>query len=153
MILRESCHPRTVYAAMRGTWRPRTAAFVVVEGCLAWISGSYGLNLLYSSQFRQMVTPATIQSIESIGPLHLFGEGLLLGAALLIIGLVLFRPVIAVAGHTVMAVLLVSLGVSIFQVDALNEVFLVMGLVLHPTMAVALSHDVGTALGSADARK
>ena len=137
----------------RGAWVPRSTAFVVVEVSLGWISASYGLNLIFSDPYKRLVTPATLAAIESIGSLELFGYLLLAGSVLLATGIIGRWPIAAAVGHLVMAVVFVSIGVSVLQVAPLNQVFLVMGLVLHPTMAIALARDVGTAAGNRDLRK
>lgn len=137
----------------RGSWVPRSKAFIVIEVGLGYIAASYGVNLILSDSYRKLITPVTLAAVESVMPLYMYGYLLILGSVLLAIGLVGRWPLYASVGHLVMAVLFSSIGVSVLQVAPLNEVLLVMGLLLHPTMATALARDVGKAAGEQALRK
>jgi hypothetical protein len=134
----------------RSAWRPRSPAFMAVEVALAWISGSYGLNLVYDGQYRRLVSPMTIESIQQFAPLDTWGWSLAGGAFLLLAGTVAHSPVLAIAGHVVQVFILTALGVAVFEVDALNHVFLIIGAVLHPVLAATVTGDaVRTAVRTA----
>ena len=137
----------------RGGWVPRSIAFVVIELGLGWMGFSYGLNLIFSEPYRRLVTPATLDAIESIAPLQNFGYVLIFGSTCLFIGLACRWPLFASVGHLIMSVVFVALGISFLEVAPLNQTFIVLGLVLHPTMATALARDVGKAAGEKALRK
>jgi hypothetical protein len=130
-------------------WRPRSRAFLAVDLGLAWISLTYGINLLYQNHFRTVVTASTTSAIESIAPLLWWGIAFIVGAVLLVVGLAARRPHIAIAGHCTSAVVLVALGIAVVEVAPLNHFALVLGGVLHPVMAMTLAGDWGHAQGAA----
>jgi hypothetical protein len=131
-------------------WRPRSRAFLAVDLGLAWISFTYGINLLYQAHFRTVVTPSTTAAIENIAPLEWWGIAFITGSVLLMVGLAARRPHIAIAGHCTSAVVLVGLGIAIVEVAPLNHFSLVLGGVLHPVMAMTLAGDWGHAQGAAE---
>jgi hypothetical protein len=133
-----------------GVWRPRSRAFLAVDLGLAWISFTYGLNLLYQNHFRTVVTAGTTSAIEQIAPLLWWGITFVTGAALLTLGVAAQRPHLAIAGHCASAVALVGLGIAVVEVAPLNQFALVLGGVLHPVMAMTLAGDWGHAQGAAE---
>ena len=126
-------------------WRPRSRAFATVELSLAWISITYGLNLIFSAQYRTLVTPLTLAAIREFAPLPAWGWALVAGGSLLALGVGTSWPYVAVAGHAAQAFVITALGAAVFQVDNLNQVFLVIGVVLHPVMAMTLGRDASAA--------
>jgi hypothetical protein len=132
-----------------GVWRPRSRAFLAVDVALAWISLTYGMNLLYQTHYQTVVTPSIYTSIQSIAPLEVWGTAFVGGAVLLVAGLAIRRPHIAIAGHLTSAMVLVGLGVAVVEVSPLNQVSLILGVVLHPVMAMTLAGDWGHAQGAA----
>lgn len=137
----------------RGTWVPRSTAFLFMELGLGYINLSYGVNLIFSESYRKLVTPATLAAVETIMPLAVYGYLLIAGSLLLVVGILGQWPLYASASHLIMAVIFTAIGVSVLQVAPLNQILLVIGLVLHPTMATALARDVGRAAGERALRK
>jgi hypothetical protein len=137
----------------RSAWRPRSWAFVTVEAALAWIGASYGFNLVFATQYKMLVTPATIAGISHFAPLAVWGWSLTVGALLLVVGLVAHSPAVAFAGHVIQVFILAALGYAVFQIDAFNQVFLVLGLVLHPTMAATVIGDATRTSVATNTRK
>lgn len=128
-------------------WRPRSLAFIGVEASLAWISGSYGLNLVMQDHFRSTATPNTVDALEQVAPLQAWGAALVVGAALLVVGFLARWPYLIVAGHVAQLFVLTVLGVVFVEVNSLNQTALVLGLFLHPVMGITVARDAGSALG------
>jgi hypothetical protein len=131
-------------------WVPRSWAFTVIELGLAWIGGSYGVNLVYEARYRALSTPATVTALSRWVPIPTYGWVMVAGAVLLVLGVALRMPMVSVAGHGMQTMVLVALGIVLFEVNPLNEVSLILGAVLHPVMAVTLARDAGRAEGIAE---
>jgi hypothetical protein len=130
-------------------WRPRSRVFMVVDLALAWMALTYGFNLIREDAFHRANSASTFGAIEAIAPLHVLGWALVVGAVLLTVGISAHLPHLAIVGHLIAGCLFVALGIPIARVDALNQIALVLGGVLHPVMAVTLASDWGRAQGAA----
>jgi hypothetical protein len=126
-------------------WRPRSWAFLAIDMGLAWIGITFGMNLVFSDKYRGYATSQAIASIEQMASLEVWGWAFIVGAALLVLGVAGRWPLLAVLGHVAQSMLTILFGLAVFKVDPLNQTALVIGVVLHPVMAVTLAFDSGTA--------